>query len=991
MLEEPAPAVDPPVSPPQYWLQDQPPDLEEAGGDAFAVSALVNRLVTLVKASPAPFTLSLSGSWGIGKSTIAETLIKRVRKDPNSMKACLVDAWGEDIDHLRRTLAIAVGAELMGGEEHRDEVAERIDRPVGLTSAVTKPKGEFVLPETLKSVPRNLQQVLIAIIGIEAVILAVLILAGVEHLKFLIPIVTGALGATIVAAITKTDILFRVENTTETKAPAAESVHMAREFAAAVTGTEDGSSSQRVLVVVDNLDRLPGRDALRALAEIRSLVEIKGSRCVFLIPVDRAAFATHIESALTNDISAKDYLDKFFNLDVLLTQPEPLDVRDWATKQARPLFGEEVTDEELASGVQTVAAMSGGSPRAVKRIINGVSTRLRMLDDSVSPRPTLAQLALIEGLIVRFPDLVGWLESEPRNFGDIRMRLADASTTEQQDEVLAKVPGLGRERREDLRTVLVRNTDVAMPPGLIRLTMALREDRAWKGIPEPQAIRDALDDGDPDAFSAALDAMDEDLRSVALERSVSWILRSVPAFPRDAMTNLIAIAEKMDTYPTTADALRPIAVRVLLLADRANQNRTTEALARLVLDPAHPSERRAELAEAYGGLVVGDGGEELQARSHTPGVLLALRMASADIPATLLAAVRTQLAGYADEDISFAWEPEVDLNLVTGPVAAANAKRLTSNDVLEEPDPPTDRVITRMIAFAEAGGAEPTLAELATALTTQLGASTAVLTPEALHYLGRMSEVLATTSGAEVDALASALAASTRGVRGDLLAVALDLETSSAIRATLVAAADAWLATPAVEAPEAKRLLEAHGPALMDEGINYVTALATQWVNRGIQGFAALAVELIPETAPKALITALATGGAGDAYPTRVAEAADLIGTDGDGYLTALVAQAASWVAGTATAPTLAALPPALLILQTIGVDCTPIHDAFQNRLETQSFAPADLLLMAQVVMGWDAAGVVIPGALSATVTTRMVAVAVVDADTAQWAARKTK
>ena len=304
MLEASATAVEPAASP-RYWLQDQPPDLEVTDGDSFAVSALVDRLVTLVKASPAPFTLSLSGSWGIGKSTIAETLIKRVRKEPNAMKACLVDAWGEDIEHLRRTLAIAVGAELLGGDAHREEVADRIDKPIGLTRAVSTPRGEFVLPDTLQSIPRHLQQVLIAIVGIEVLILAALLLAGSESLKFLVPILAGVLGATLTAAITKTDILFRVENTTETKAPAAESVHMAREFAAAVTGTDDDPSSQRVLVVVDNLDRLPGRDALRALAEIRSLVEIKGSRCVFLIPVDRAAFATHIETALTNDISAK--------------------------------------------------------------------------------------------------------------------------------------------------------------------------------------------------------------------------------------------------------------------------------------------------------------------------------------------------------------------------------------------------------------------------------------------------------------------------------------------------------------------------------------------------------------------------------------------------------------------------------------------------------------------------------------------------------------
>lgn len=990
MLEKPTPSEDPPAAA-RYWLQDQPPDLNAPGGDAFAVSPLVDRLAKLVKASPAPFTLSLSGSWGIGKSTIAEALIKRVREQPNAMKACLVDAWSEDIEHLRRTLAIAVGAELRSGDEHREAVAAEIDEPVGLARAVTKSTADFALPETWREMVQRPQRLLAAVLAIEVMVLIALFLAANDAGKPFVPIVTGLLGATLTAAVLKTDLIFRFQNLTETKAPAAESVHMAREFAKAVSG-ENAESKERVLVVVDNLDRLPGADALRALAEIRSLVEIKGSRCVFLIPVDRTAFAGHIQSALSlDDLSAKDYLDKFFNLDVLLTQPEPLDVRDWATEQARPLFGEEVTDEELAAAVQTVASMAGGSPRAVKRIINGVSTRLRMLDESVSPPPTLAQLALIEGLIVRFPELVAWLESEPRNFSDLRATLADASRLEGHDKALADVPGLSPQRREALRTVLVRNGDIAMSPGLTRLVMALREDRAWKGIPEPQAIREALENGEPEAYSLALDAIDEDLRATAIARSVAWIDRSVPAFPRDAMTNLIAIADKIDTYPTAAEALRPTAVRVVLLADQANQNRTTEALARFVLDPAHPIARRAELAAAFGALVAPGEGEEVQDRTVTSGVLLALRLGSSDVPPKQLVAVRTQLSGYSDDDVSFAWEPEVDLNLVTGPVAAANAKRLTSHDMLEAVDPPTDRVISRMITFAEAGGTEPTLAELATALTTQLGASTATLTPEAVECLGRMSEVLATTTGTEIDALASALATSTRGVRGDLLIVALDLEVPAAIRATLAAAAEAWLAMPAVEVPEAKRLLDAHGPALMDDGINYVTALATQWVNRGVQGFAALALELIPETAPQALIGALAGGGAGDAYPIRVAEAADLIGTDGDGHLTALVAQAAVWVATSATEPTLTALAPALLALQGAGVDCSPIHDAFQNRLETQSLATADLLLMAQVVMAWESARVVIPAALSTTVTSRMVAVAVVDADAAQWAARKTK
>ena len=88
-----------------------------------------------------------------------------------------------------------------------------------------------------------------------------------------------------------------VHTTTVTKGPAEASTILAREFRKAVTG--GGTKVGSVLVVVDNLDdRLPGDDAVRALAKIRALVKIKGSRCVFLIPVDRGALVGHIKGSL---------------------------------------------------------------------------------------------------------------------------------------------------------------------------------------------------------------------------------------------------------------------------------------------------------------------------------------------------------------------------------------------------------------------------------------------------------------------------------------------------------------------------------------------------------------------------------------------------------------------------------------------------------------------------------------------------------------------
>ena len=799
---------------PRYWLRDEPPDLNDS--DAFAVSRMVDRLVSLVKASPAPFTLSLSGSWGIGKSTIAEALVKRVRVGPEPMKACLVDAWTEDVDHLRRTLAIAVGAELRGGEEHREEVAIALDEPVRSSHGKSKPKAELALPDSLRSIPRRPAPFLIAVLIIEALVILALIFAGDETLKIFLPVVTTLLGATLVAAALQTGFVFRVETSTETQAPAVESVHMARQFADAVTGKADGVSAEKVLVVVDNLDRLPGKDALHALAEIRSLVEIKGSRCVFLIPVDRAAFAGHLQSALSGDVSAKDYLDKFFNLDVLLTQPEPLDVRDWATEQATPLFADVASPEEIAAAVQVVASMANGSPRSVKRIINGVSTRLRMLDASVAPRPTLAQLSFVEGLIVRFPEMVAWLESEPRNFTDARASITAPSGGTNQDEELARVlsgAGLAPNRSTALRAILLRNTDIDMPAGLIRLVMALREDRAWKGLADPQAIREALETGEATAYAAALDAIEPGLRPMAVSRSVGWVERSVPSFPRDAMTNLIAIAGRIADYPSAADHLRPTAMRVMRRMDGANLTRITPDLALFVLgEQSSDHAARAGVAAAYAGLA---GSDDFDG-PWVDGVIQALRLGSDDITQPSLKTLRARLAGLPDDVVDAVWNPSVDLNLASGAMVEAYVTRLVALPALDDTEP---LVLRRMVEFAKAAGLEPSLTQLAAAIQKQVAAVVNVPV-EAVPYLDLVIDALSNTTGSEIDALASVLATPPRVDSGRVLAMALRLNATAAVRKSIVAEVDEWLALAALTSDDARLLLESHSSALSTDGVD---------------------------------------------------------------------------------------------------------------------------------------------------------------------------
>jgi hypothetical protein len=129
------------------WLTDGSVDLEVE--DAFDVSAFVDRLAAMVESGDPPFTISLSGSWGVGKSTIAEALLTRLRG--RAIPGALVDAWTEDVVHLRRTLAITVGAELRGGAAHRDDVAQELDAAIRVSRTETlPPKPELRLLESLR-------------------------------------------------------------------------------------------------------------------------------------------------------------------------------------------------------------------------------------------------------------------------------------------------------------------------------------------------------------------------------------------------------------------------------------------------------------------------------------------------------------------------------------------------------------------------------------------------------------------------------------------------------------------------------------------------------------------------------------------------------------------------------------------------------------------------------------------------------------------------
>jgi hypothetical protein len=967
-----------------YWLEDAPPDLEKS--DAFGTGPFVDRLVDVVEHANPPFTLSVSGSWGIGKSTVARALIDRLRKRGTS--ACLVDAWTEDVAHLRRTIALEVGTELRGGSPAaRDDVAKLIDSSLRTSITETKPpEPELAIDDAFERLRKHPAAVIWLVASVLVVSFFVVwtstwsadVSRGVSTL----------LGAILVLGVVQTGYLFRIRVATQSQAPAEEAVQMADRFREIVTASGQAAAVVRVLVVVDNLDRLPGDEALRALSEIRALVEVPGSRCVFLIPVDRRAFAGHIKSALADDVSAKDYLDKFFNLDLLLTQPEPLDLRGWALSQAQQIFAG-LDEPEVASAVQVVASAARGSPRSVIRILNGVSTRLRLVDPHADPMPTLTQLAFIEGLVVQFPDLVGWLDQDARNLEVLRSDLATlfepvAQLGAIRTAVGSTTWGSNDERFEALRTYLLTNGDIGAPADTISVALSLRDDRLWRGVSNSKLLREAMAIGDAAAFEAGIDVLPSDERTTALERSVEAVRRSGTTFVRDAVSGLLAISKAVSPNQILDARLFPLAVSTVIAADDANRARISPQLAVYLLgeDRVHP--RLDELANRLPDAVV----STVPAGANHLGLVHALRLGATRLEPARLPLVQNALAQFDDATLQPLFDEPVVVGLIQGPVAAALVARLAATDLMAESLDEPVLVATRLAAFVKAGGSEETLLPVADTLAQQVASSSSALSDQAISILRQFTTALATSIGSSVDALETALETSETGDRAVLFDIAIRLSAQQPQRTRLSGTIDSWIGDASTTLSQVDWLLRRRGKALVRLGSSYPEVLVDRWVDSGVAGWASLLARLEDGAGRERLRVALTTSAIADAqFGARALDVVLELRAD-QPQLEGFVVDVSAWISGATEPRHIGDLGPALSASRDASTDIEPALGAIGTRI--QGASESELPEFGVALRALDQEGTLAASPLVNLLAARISALSVSDPASAAWLVRKT-
>lgn len=821
----------------RYWLRDEPPDLTAVGGDAFAVRSMVERLVELVAVAPHPFTIALSGSWGAGKTTIARELARQL---DGRVPSCLIDLWTEDVALLRRRIVIETAVALRAGgtkeDAAREAAARRLDDATRVSRATPLPATvRMDWDKTWTTLRQHWRRVGLALLPALLAIAAVLLLRQYAPALWeaIAPSLPPLLVALAVFLALRSGLFIQLTTTTETVAPAEPDVVLQREFRAIVT--RDGAGAPPVLVVVDNLDRVPADDALLALKEIRALVDIPESRCVFLVPVDRRAFVRQLAGRLGSAEAARDYLDKFFNLDLPLTQPEPLDLREWARGLLELVFAPDGDDADaLRSAAQVVASGAAGSPRFVKRIINGMSTRRRLLDESARRRLTLAQIALTEIVIARNPQFVEPLVSMPRKFVELREGVASASDRKAAaDIVSAYLEGEGLLPEEDeerrsltfgLADLLLANSGVALNIDDLRDLLSLRGERFWGGVQDPARLRLALDTGQAGEVHAYLEAQAEDDRRAAVGKASEWIAYLTSSgYARDAVKALVAVAPHLREDASATARARDAARRALAGLPTAEGLAQLSAEAAGVVFAAPADLRSRRLWEAAVSAV---GGADA---AQQPGLVAAVRAGAMHVTPQDCRRAQAELAKIqSDEMLAPIFADPTEPQLLDAALGNRYAESLAAWDIQREPAG-ARLPLERLCRCADAGWSEASsLDRVATALSLQVPRVSS-LSPEVVQVLEGAVALLHAHRSSATSQLATALASWAGQPRDVTLGLALKLPVDDATTNQTARHVESWLAS-AGEA-EIRALFDRARDEVIARVPAYRTALLRRWAS----------------------------------------------------------------------------------------------------------------------------------------------------------------
>lgn len=331
--------------------------------------SIAEALKDIIVSCPLPFTIGLFGKWGTGKSTISNFLEDKLKAQENKIAVVNFDVWKYEDDSLRRYFLI--------------NLVDKLKEQKFLTADYDL--DERVESNTSRSFEGALKISWVKIARfwyVFVIIFAAFTLGGIATYLIYPTFLQIYLGSFFNLGLTTSAILFLFQLgseifTTETKTLSQERLKDAHEFEKEFGKIIENTSTEKILIIIDNLDRCTHPKAVEVLSTIKTFLEPKSKKCIFLVQCDEEAIKKHLESVYVKNengesnksvFDSDEFLRKFFNTSIKIPPFIDADLEEY-TKE---LLNE--TDVEVFHNssdlVSVITQAFRENPRQIKQFIN---------------------------------------------------------------------------------------------------------------------------------------------------------------------------------------------------------------------------------------------------------------------------------------------------------------------------------------------------------------------------------------------------------------------------------------------------------------------------------------------------------------------------------------------------------------------------------------------------------------------------------------------
>lgn len=349
---------------PTVLLQDAPAKKDEFGSH----DRVVNAIAEILQTESGGKTIGVEGVWGSGKSTVVNLLREKLSSSKNTA-VITFDAWMHEGDPLKRSfLERIIGsciernwvneekwAQVLKGLAHREFTKTTTSTPRLTTEGVLLSISLVLIPIGTTIFNAGFSEVGVA--GRDPDLLV-----GLGGLCIISPLMlTVVLGLVGLFRRRPWDNLFRLlanknvteEKTINTEDPEPTSVEFTGHFSRLMTeALED--DQRRIVIIVDNLDRIPSAYGRTIWSALRTFLEHSESdvppwfaRLWLIVPYAHQSIATGAINADEDQEKLSAFLDKVFQVRFYLSAPVLSDWKGYLTRHLKRAFPAHGADHEF--------------------------------------------------------------------------------------------------------------------------------------------------------------------------------------------------------------------------------------------------------------------------------------------------------------------------------------------------------------------------------------------------------------------------------------------------------------------------------------------------------------------------------------------------------------------------------------------------------------------------------------------------------------------